>query len=84
MIDLAKEELKAKNESVALIRESVRQTNDAIKAMTDAMNNVGNGVKEGLALIAQSFMQSTQMSYPMFGMMSPQASFQTPKQSSDK
>ena len=32
-----------------------------MKAMTDSLNAVGNSVKEGLALIAQSFLQSSQM-----------------------
>ena len=88
MIDISREELSLKKENIALLRESIEQTNSVMKAMTDSLNAVGNSVKEGLALIAQSFLQSSQMQQPPMpqqyqyqmygGMMSPPtAKFQT-------
>ena len=88
MIDMSREELSLKKENIALLRESIEQTNSVMKAMTDSLNAVGNSVKEGLALIAQSFLQSSQMQQPPMpqqyqyqmygGMMSPPtAKFQT-------
>ena len=90
LIDISKEELKLKRENIALLRESIEETTNVMKAMTESMTSVGNSVKEGLALIAQSFVQSAQMqpqvqpAYQMPYMMSPPGPSQTPKRPESK
>ena len=43
------------------MRKSCEQTERAIEAMSQSMNAVGQGLKEGLQILAQSFVQAQQI-----------------------
>ena len=60
-IDIAREELRLKNAHVEMMKKSFEQTDTAIKAMSESMVAIGDGLKDGLTSLAQSFLQSQQM-----------------------
>lgn len=53
LVDLAREELELKRENTELTRRSLQQTEEAIKGMTESMNLIGNGIKDGLGLFSK-------------------------------
>ena len=55
LIDIAKKEVEIKCETVDIMKHSIEQTERTMKAMTESFLSVGNGIKEGLTLLAQSF-----------------------------
>ena len=64
-IEIAREELRLKEAQIDMMKKSFEQTDSAINAMAKSMTAIGNGLKDGLATLAQSFLQSQQMaSYP--------------------
>lgn len=58
LVDLTREELEIKRQNTELLRKSLEGTEQAIKAMTESINSIGNGIKDGLGLLANAFLQS--------------------------
>ena len=58
LIDIARKELQLKTKAVDTLQVSMENSDKAMKMMSDSIISVGNGIKEGLALLAQSFAQS--------------------------
>ena len=61
-VDLTREEIALKKEAIDIMRENARSTEEAINSMTNSISNIGDSIKEGLALLAQSMIQCQQMS----------------------
>ena len=64
MIDLAKKEIDIKEKTAEALHQSIDSTERAIRAMTESMTSIGNGIKEGLALLASSFSQNNHPTFP--------------------
>ena len=61
-VDLSREEITLKKEAIDIMRANARSTEEAINLMTNSISNIGDSIKEGLALLAQSMIQRQQMS----------------------
>jgi len=65
MLDLAKKELEMKEMAVNTLRQSAESTERILETMTSSITSIGDNIKEGMILLAQSFIQS---STPQFHM----------------
>ena len=54
LIDISREELHIKNKMFATLTKQIEQSDNNMKAMIESVKSVGNGIKEGLAMLAQS------------------------------
>ena len=55
MIEIADKELQLKEKSIDVLQRSLEQSESAIRVMSESIVQVGNCMKEGMALLAQSF-----------------------------
>ena len=66
LLEISREELAVKKQAIQTLKESTKSTEDAILAMTKSVSSIGESIKEGLALLANSFQQSQQHSQQLF------------------
>ena len=55
MIEISDKELQLKEKSIDVLQRSLEQSESAIRVMSESIVQVGNCMKEGMALLAQSF-----------------------------
>lgn len=60
-IELGRQELDLKKESIKVMRENAKSTELAIKEMTNSITNIGQSIKDGLSLLASSMIQCQEM-----------------------
>ena len=63
LIKLAREELELKKKMSETLQQSMQQNERTIQAMTKSISEVGAGMKEGMALLAQALQQNNQPAY---------------------
>ena len=65
-IDLTKKELVLKKEAIEIMRENSKAIEEAIKAMVNSIEEIGNGIKDGLAMLANAMGQVQQSQNMMY------------------
>lgn len=61
-IELGRQELDLKKESIKVMRENAKSTELAIKEMTNSITSIGQSIRDGLSLLAFSMIQCQEMS----------------------
>ena len=61
-IDLTREELALKRQAIETMKESTKSTEAAIKAMSSSIADIGQNIKDGLAMLASTIVQCQQLS----------------------
>ena len=56
-IDLTREELALKRQAIKTMKESSKSTEAAIKAMSSSIADIGQNIKDGLAMLASTIVQ---------------------------
>ena len=81
-VDILNKELELKKEAIQVMRENCQSTNETLRMMSNSLSDIGQGIKDGLALLANAMIQSNN-STPMYMMpphMQPQQhSYLTPR-----
>ena len=54
LIDISREELHIKNKMFETLNKQIKQSDNNMKAMIESVKSVGDGIKEGLVMLAQS------------------------------
>ena len=80
LLEQTKEELKLKTKICELMNNSIKTTDKAIESLASSVTHLGDSIKDGLALLAQSFTQNSSANYgrPIYNLPPPmKGSFST-------
>lgn len=82
-VDILNKELELKKEAIQVMRENCQSTNETLRMMSNSLSDIGQGIKDGLALLANAMIQTqSNNSTPVYMMpphMQPQHSYLTPR-----
>ena len=72
-LEQSKEELNLKRKTYELMNTSIQTTDEAVKSVASSVTHLGDSIKDGLALLAQSFAQNSSATYgrPIYNLQLP-------------
>nr|XP_047127257.1 uncharacterized protein LOC124808306 [Hydra vulgaris] len=68
-LNLAREEITLKRSIIQAMEQSSKQTQNTIEAMANSVSSIGDNIKEGLSILANSFMQNQQMQWSNYNIV---------------